>query len=136
MRTYAGAKSLDSQENATSTPVANKEGKGTLRPECAHFETEQKPSQNGRYLRCACGSRVSLYRQRAEENPRNSTLQDVRSPGSRRWTVPGQVKVETNIFSKAFRAAWYFARRRLLTERCPTHCQMTASYRSQRPAIL
>jgi hypothetical protein len=46
------------------------------------------------------------------------------------------VKVETNIFSKAFRAAWYFARRRLLTERCPTHCQMTASYRSQRPAIL
>jgi len=53
MRTYAGAKSLDSQENGTSTPVANKEGKGTLRPECAHFEhfeTEQKPSQNGRYL--------------------------------------------------------------------------------------
>jgi hypothetical protein len=45
------------------------------------------------------------------------------------------VKVETNIFSKAFRAAWYFTRR-LLTERCPTHCQMTASYRSQRPAIL
>ena len=77
----------------------------------AHSETEQKASQGSQHLRRACGSKVSFYGQRSEESPRNSALQDVRSPGSWGWTVSGQVKVEANTFRKHSHKLWNFDRR-------------------------
>src|SRR4029077_9175957 len=86
------------------------------------------------YLRRACGSGVSFYGQRAKESPRNSTLQDVRSPGSWRWTVSGQVKVEANAFSKAFPRRGTSSGAHLLAKQSTTHCQITArAYPSFRP---
>jgi len=67
----------------------------------SNSQKEQTASQDGRYLQRACGPRVSVYFQRAEENPRNSTLQDVRSPAAGRWPVQGQVKGETIDFEGA-----------------------------------
>jgi hypothetical protein len=68
---------------ATSAPVASNEERGTLTPAVVRIlKRSKKPLRAGRYLQRACGSGVSFYGQRAEESPRNSTLQDVRSPGS------------------------------------------------------
>ena len=109
---------------ATSAPVASNEERGTLTPAVVRILKRSKKPLRAADIYNACGSGVSFYGQRAEESPRNSTLQDVRSPGSWRGTVSGRVKVEANTFRKHSHKTWNF-------ERCPP-----PSYRSQRPAAL